>query len=215
MREQKRIITSGPLLDKNGTLSQCGYATEAILRYRRSDIKAPPWRIKEWDFYQVSNDNYCVQFTIGHTSYAGALTVTFFCYDSGLRYDKTATLILPFGSLNMPSSASKGIEAKHAGVGISFDVSPGKRVLRCKTEADKKTPAMESEIVLSQPYNTSLVIATPFKEYAQAFYYNEKINCMPAEGYISIGAEHYNFEPESSFGLLDWGRGVWPFHAKR
>ena len=53
MREQKRVITPGPLLDGNGTLSQRGYATEAILQYRRADIKAPPWRIKEWDFYQV------------------------------------------------------------------------------------------------------------------------------------------------------------------
>ena len=29
---------------------QRGYATEPILTYRRSDIKAPPCRIKEWDY---------------------------------------------------------------------------------------------------------------------------------------------------------------------
>jgi len=214
MQTQKKITTPGPLLNKNGTLSQCGYSTNSILEYRRGDIKAPPWRIKEWDFYQVSNDDYCVQFTIGHASYAGALTVTFFCFESGLRYDKSTTLILPFGSLNMPSSAAEGVQANHGGVEISFDVRPGKRVLRCKTIADKKTPAMEAEIVLSQPHDTSLVIATPFKEYPRAFYYNEKINCMPAEGYITIGTNRYNFKPETSFGLLDWGRGVWPFHAE-
>ena len=73
---------------------------------------------------------------------------------------------------------------------------------------------MEAEILLSQPHDASLVIATPFKEYAHAFYYNEKINCMPAEGHIVIGDKRYNFMPESSFGLLDWGRGVWPFHAE-
>ena len=214
MRIQNRITGPGPLLDKNGALLQRGYSTEALLKYRREDIKAPPWRIKEWDFYQVSNDDYCVQFTIGHTSYAGALTVTFFRFDDGLRYDKNATLVLPFGSLNMPPSSVKGVKANRAGVEISFDVSPGKRVLRCKTAADKKTPAMEAEILLLQPHDTSLVIATPFKEYAHAFYYNEKINCMPAEGYITIGDKRYDFVPESSFGLLDWGRGVWPFHAE-
>ena len=77
MQTQNKITAAGPLLDKRGTLAQRGYSTKALLRYRRADIKAPPWRIKEWDFYQVSNDKYCVQFTIGHTSYVGSLAVTF------------------------------------------------------------------------------------------------------------------------------------------
>jgi hypothetical protein len=34
---------------------------------------------------------------------------------------------------------------------------------------------------------------------------------MPAEGKITIGERHYDFEPEKSFGLMDWGRGIWPY----
>jgi len=34
---------------------------------------------------------------------------------------------------------------------------------------------------------------------------------MPANGEIKIGGESYSFEPESSFGLMDWGRGIWPY----
>lgn len=214
MRHQNEITTSGPLLDNKGILTQRGYATRALLDYRRGDIKAPPWRIKEWDFYQVSNDDYCVQFTIGHTAYAGALTVTFFRFADGLRYDRNATLVLPFDSLGMPSSTKKGLSASRGGVDISFEVKPGRRVLRCKTTAFKDTPPMEAEIMLTEQYDTSLVIATPFKEYEHAFYYNEKINCMPASGYIKIDNEKFSFEPKTAFGLLDWGRGVWPFHAE-
>jgi len=214
MQKQTEITASGPLLDKYGVLTQRGYATRALLDYRRGDIKAPPWRIKEWDFYQVSNNDYCVQFTIGHTSYAGALTVTFFRFADGLRYDRNVTLILPFGSLGMPETSGEGIRVSRNGVDISFKVKPHERVLSCRTTGTKNTPPMEAEIVLEQRYDTSLVIATPFKEYATAFYYNEKINCMPAEGFISIGGEHYEFNPETAFGLLDWGRGVWPFHTE-
>jgi len=61
MRSQTQITTSGPLLDKRGVLTQRGYATKPVLAYNRRDIKAPAWRIKEWDFYQVSNNDYCVQ----------------------------------------------------------------------------------------------------------------------------------------------------------
>jgi hypothetical protein len=91
MRTQNEIKSSGPLLDANGVLTQRGYATKPLLTYKRNAIKAPPWRIKEWDFYQVSDGEQCVQFTIGHTSYAGALTVTFFRFADGLRYDKNTT----------------------------------------------------------------------------------------------------------------------------
>jgi hypothetical protein len=73
---------------------------------------------------------------------------------------------------------------------------------------------MEAEITLNQLYDTSLVIATPFKEYERAFYYNDKINCMPADGYIKIGGERFEFAKDTAFGLLDWGRGVWPFRTE-
>ena len=214
MRLQTEITKSGPLLDKRGVLTQRGYATRPLLFYDRRAIKAPPWRIKEWDFYQVLNDDCCLQFTIGHTSYAGALTVTFFRFSDGLRYDRSETLLLPFGSLNMPDESSKGVTASRGGVSISFDVEPGRRVLRCKTTAKDGVPAMEAEVVLRQPHETSLVIATPFREYEQAFYYNDKISCMPAEGFLNLGGERIEFEPGTAFGLLDWGRGVWPFSTE-
>ncbi|MCL2007322.1 MAG: DUF2804 domain-containing protein [Treponema sp.] len=211
---QNEITTEGPLLDKNGTLTQCGYATKPLLTYRRGDIKAPPWRIKEWDFYQVCNDDYCVQMTIGHTAYAGALTVTFFRFADGLRYDRTTTLFLPFGSLNMPETSNKSLSASGGGVSINFDVTEKERVLRCKTTEKSNTPPMEAEISLIRPHDVSIVMATPFKEKRRAFYYNEKISCMPASGYIKIGSEEFVFKPQTSFGLLDWGRGVWPFSTE-
>ena len=220
MRQQTEITAAGSLLDKKGILTQKGYAVKPLLNYKRKDIKAPPWRVKEWDFYQVSNNDYCVQFTIGHTAYAGALTVTFFRFKDGLRYDKNTTLILPFGSLCMPETSAEGISASRKGIDISFEVEADqraplqRRVLRCKTTADKKTPAMEARIVLKRRHDSSIVMMTPFKEYPQAFYYNEKISCMPADGFINIGEEHFIFEPASSLGLLDWGRGVWPFSTE-
>lgn len=214
MGKQTEITEAGPLLDRRGALTQRGYAVSPLLSYRRSDIKAPPWRIKEWDFYQVSNNDYCVQFTIGHTAYAGALTVTFFRFADGLRYDRTTTLILPFGSLHMPETASRGMRVGRGGVSIAYEVTPKQRILRCQTTALKDVPAMEAEIYLTRPHDNALVIATPFQEYQHAFYYNEKINMMPARGYLRIGGERFDFAPETAFGLLDWGRGVWPFHTE-
>ena len=35
---------------------------------------------------------------------------------------------------------------------------------------------------------------------------------MTAEGFVKNADKEWHFEKDSSFGILDWGRGVWPFH---
>jgi hypothetical protein len=56
----------------------------------------------------------------------------------------------------------------------------------------------------------SLVIATPWDK-QHAFYYNQKINCMRASGYVLFDGKRYEFDPATDFGTLDWGRGVWTY----
>ena len=48
---QHRITERKPLLDEKGRLTEAGYATELILDYDRSAIKAGKLRIKEWDYF--------------------------------------------------------------------------------------------------------------------------------------------------------------------
>jgi hypothetical protein len=57
------------------------------------------------------------------------------------------------------------------------------------------------------------VVVTGYKEDPRLFYYNHKVNYMPAEGTIEIGEKTYSLEPETSFGLMDWGRGIWPYRT--
>ena len=57
----------------------------------------------------------------------------------------------------------------------------------------------------------SLVIATPWKENPLAFYYNQKINCMPTEGNVVFNGKEYRFFDTKDFSVLDWGRGVWTY----
>lgn len=211
MQRQHEIVTGGALLNKDGSLAQKGYSTRALLQYNREAIKAPPWRIKEWDFYQVSNDRCCLQMTIGHVSYAGAVTATLFELDTGLKHEISAMLALPFNRLRMPRSAEEGdllFESKN--MFMSFEAGGDRRILTCRA-GGKKGCSMDIAVTLFAPDKTSVVMATPFDEDRRYFYYNHKINCMPAEGTAVINGRKYIFSPDSSFGLLDWGRGVWPF----
>lgn len=209
---QHQIVTPGDLLDGNGSLLQKGYSTQAVLNYNRAGIKTPPWRIKEWDFYQVSNDDYCLQLTIGHVSYAGSIAVKLFEFATGKHDEVSRMLALPFSRLRMPLSAEEGdLTYSRKDMFMQFQVYEGGRRLICRAGGRGSLPRMEVDVALTQPDKTSLVIATPFDEHRSYFYYNHKINCMPAAGFVKVDDKEYRFEPESSFGLLDWGRGVWPF----
>ena len=56
-----------------------------------------------------------------------------------------------------------------------------------------------------------MVIATPFAEKKTAFYYNRKVIGMRASGTVWFDRKKYKFTPGNSYGLLDWGRGVWTY----
>lgn len=205
---ERELKKRGPVLDKKGHPIP-GFSRKSVLVYDRKAIKAPPWRIKEWDFYQVSDGKMCLQFTIGHAAYAGLVSLMLFDFAQGKKLlDLNKILVLPFGSLHMPSDTERDHVLAYAkdGVSMKFIVKGDTRILLCRWGD------VTAKIRLKRCNPDSLVINLPFDEYAHAFYYNHKINCMTAEGYVRSGEKKWRFDKAESFGLLDWGRGVWPFH---
>ncbi len=202
-----QITAPGYVLDEQGKISP-GYSTHALCTYRRADIKASPLRIKEWDFYQVSDGEKCLQFTFGHASYAGQVGVMLFDFKKGeMIADINKLLAFPFGRLHLPENAETDSEITYdkGGVHLKFKVDGNTRYLSFSA------PDFEANITLERKTPHSLVIHVPFNESKTAFYYNQKINCMTARGQVNYKGTAYTFG-EDAFGLLDWGRGVWPFH---
>ena len=77
-------------------------------------------------------------------------------------------------------------------------------------EFRKKEP-ISFDLHLTDAPKESMVIVTPFKDHPEAFYYNQKINCMRVEGNIRLGSKEYICDPADTFAVLDWGRGVWTY----
>ena len=57
---QRRMTVPGPLLDANGHLVERGYSFSLIKDYDRGAVKAPSFRIKEWDYYCIVSDRYAL-----------------------------------------------------------------------------------------------------------------------------------------------------------
>ena len=58
--EQVYISEKTRLLDESGNVLKPGYCEYNRYVYKRSDIKARKGRIKEWDYYLISNIIYLI-----------------------------------------------------------------------------------------------------------------------------------------------------------
>jgi len=68
------------------------------------------------------------------------------------------------------------------------------------------------DITLSCPAGyESMAIVIPIGK--KRFYYNRKINSLPAEGSIQYGNRSEALDPLTCTGSLDWGRGVWEYQS--
>lgn len=207
---QVRITKPGPLLTEDGILARPGYATSLLLEYDRSRIAASKLRIKEWDYYLVNDDDYALAFTIGDMGYAALVSASMMDFAKGTFITQSTLGVMPLGRLNLPTTSSLGVTAfadKRAA--LTFEVAGGMRRLVVNFADFAEGQPLIAEIVLDEEPRDSMVIATPWAEDAHAFYYNQKIVGMRAIGSFSLGGLYHTFRDSNSFGLLDWGRGVW------
>lgn len=208
---QHEIKENGLLLDASGNLREPGWARGMKLAYQRKDIRAAGFRIKEWDYYIVNNQDYGIALTIADNAYMGLISASLLDFRSAWEHTETILTAFPFGKFSMPESSENGDAAFiNKRLQMVFRKRENERVLSCHFENFHQQKPLDLEITLTQPEMDTMVIATPFSK-PKAFYYNQKINCMPASGAAVYDGVTYAFSPENSFGTLDWGRGVWTY----
>jgi hypothetical protein len=209
---QHKIVGRHPLLDENGELIECGYANSLILDYERKAIKAKKSRIKEWDYYLITNAKYAVALTIADNSYMGLDSISFLDLNENPS-KKTVSKMQAFtyGKKRLPATSEYGdVFTKGKGYFIKYINNGNARhiTFEMKKFLDNKT--IKGEFIIENPKKEdSMVIVTPYKEDKKAFYYNQKINCMRTSGKVWLGEEVYEFSSDDTFACLDWGRGVW------
>lgn len=209
---QHEIKESKALLDKKGNPSEAGYAKKLLPIYRRADIRAPAYRIKEWDYYLINNGHYAVALTIDDNGYMGMDSVSFLNFDEG--WQKTISPMFPFplGRRGLSESSETGdVNVSCEKYAMCFKHEGNTRVLEFRMDDFLDGMPISGSITLTDEPKESMVIVTPFDKKGH-FYFNQKINCMRASGSVTLKGSRYLFEPDSAFAVLDWGRGVWTYH---
>lgn len=209
-KTEQKLLTPGPLLDRKGDPAEAGYATSLVREYAREDIKAPGWRIKEWDYYYIGCGDTGVCLTVADNSYMAMLSVSVLDFVRRSYITRSRMKFFTGGKLALPASSVSGTTAgSFGGCSIRFTAKDGVRHLVAEMpEFGENKEPFSCEFTLTDEPRDSMVIVTPFDK-PKHFYYNQKINAMRAVGHYTIGDR--TVTTDDGLGTLDWGRGVWTY----
>jgi hypothetical protein len=117
-------------LDDDGILREAGWSDSMLLSYDRGKIRAPAWRIKEWDYYCILARDFGIALTVSDNGYMGFVSATVFDFTVPWQTTDTVMPLLPMGRWAMPpSSASGSTKAEAGGASMRFEASNGARRL--------------------------------------------------------------------------------------
>ena len=209
---QHEITTAAPLLDANGDLREPGWARSLLPVYCRQEVRAPKMRIKEWDYYLITDGRIGLALTIADNGYMGLSSISFLNFDERWEITKSPMRLFPMGKTGLPETSRLGAsEIASSGYALAFYHEDGARQLSFHMDSFRGKDAIEGIVTLTDEPEDSIVIATPFRKPGH-FYYNQKINCLRASGWVELGGEKFELTPDRFFAVLDWGRGVWTYH---
>ena len=217
---QIEITDPGPLLDAGGSLTQVGWSRQPLLDcnlensafYSKGLGFLQRFRIKRWDYYAVYTLQRFFSATIADLGYAGNIFVYTIDFTNNDLHEEGKVIPLSRG-IKLPRNSTEGssiFEGKSAC--LCFRTDDESRELFIDWPDFHNGRGIKAEIRLTSPkQHESMTIVIPIEK--KRFYYNRKINCLPAEGIITYGDDIETLDPEICQGSLDWGRGVWAYSS--
>lgn len=214
---QRELAEPLPLLDAEGNLMQVGWARQPLLdaNLEAAQTVRPhflqPLRLKRWDYYGVTTPSHYYSFTLADLGYAGQVFAYVVNFEERSHYEQTLTVPLARGIV-LPRNSTEGrAEFDNGRVRMRFDIERGSRHISVAWP-DFGGQGLQADLRLSLPVDhESMVIVIPME--GKRFYYNRKVNCLPAEGEVTFGGATQALRPAEALGNLDWGRGVWPYRS--
>jgi hypothetical protein len=215
---QTELTEPGSLLRPDGHLAQVGWARQPLLDCNLESARfyalrpLQRLRVKRWDYYAVFTPCRFFSATIADLGYAGNIFVYTLDFETGDLHEDG--LVIPLGKgIKLPRNSTEGnshFEDKR--LKLDFSLHADHRHLFVSWPDFHEGRGIEAEIDLAtSPGYESMVIVIPIGR--KRFYYNRKINCLPASGALRYGNLHEELKPNESLGSLDWGRGAWEYQS--
>jgi len=218
MAAQIELTEPGKLLDIHGRLAHIGWSRQPMLECNLENadfyVLKPlqKLRVKRWDYYAVFTPQRFFSATIADIGYAANVFVYTLDFASGEIHEEGIITPLGKGSRLPRGSESGQTSFENDQARLRFKVQSGTRTLSVDWPGFHNGRGIKADLTLDvPPQHESMTITIPIGR--QRFYYNRKINCLPASGTIDYGKVHETLSPKECLGSLDWGRGVWDYKS--
>lgn len=216
---EHELTTPGPLLLPNGALAQVGWARQPLLNSNLEKAAFYPsifrplqrLRVKRWDYYALFTPQRFFSATVADLGYASNVFVYTIDWQTNTLHEEG--LVLSSGAVRLPRNSTEG-ETVYSGkqARLHFRAEEGVRRVMVDWPAFDAGKGIRAELELvCPPEHESMNIVIPIR--GRRFYYNRKINCMPAAGILTYGDIREQVDPRQSLASLDWGRGVWEYQS--
>ncbi|MCY1151632.1 MAG: DUF2804 domain-containing protein [Sphaerochaetaceae bacterium] len=217
---QNEITSPTKLLTTKGKLAKEGWARHPYFNYVRKEVKANKFRIKEWDYYAITNqqEGYTITVTVSDLGYSTLVSIAYIDYQLKKYSSVDKVVLLPFKRINLHNNSTDNsyISKSYNNIRACFVKSGNIRKLMFSSPQlvlPNGQIGLDVNVELIQEEDMeSINIATSWEKNRKAFYLNEKINCMKVNGIIKRGYEVEEIEPNTTFATLDWGRGRWTYN---
>ena len=215
---QTELTNSGPLLAADGRLAQVGWSRRPLLDANLENARfyalrpLQRFRVKRWDYYAIFTPRRFFSATIADLGYAANVFVYSLDFEGGGLHEEGLVIPLARG-VRLPRGSQAG-ETGFANdkVSLRFTAMPDARQISVEWPSFHDGRGISADIRLAvPPGHESMNIVIPIG--ARRFYYNTKINCLPAEGRVQYGDWVEELRPDTCLGALDWGRGVWEYSS--
>jgi len=215
---QTELTQPGKLLGPDGRLAQVGWSRQQLLDCNLEATRFyqfkpfQRFRIKRWDYYAVFSPKRFFSATIADLGYAGNIFVYTMDFETGDLHEEG--LVIPLGKgIELPRNSTAGdSHFENDKASLHFSLLSDRRRITVSWPSFNAGRGIEADISLAcSPGHESMTIVIPIEE--KRFYYNRKINCLPASGMVKYGDLTESLDPKTCLGSLDWGRGVWEYKS--
>jgi hypothetical protein len=203
---EKEITEPVALCDRKGLLNpqSIGYARQPLIE---CNLSGHFMRKKKWNYWCVYGEDILFSATISHLDYAAVCFVYLLDFETQRFFEKQITI--PIGrNIKMPDQVLESVKFSNEQLTVQMIHLQGETHLSV-TVPDFDNEILHADLHISHPpSDETLNVVIPKSR--NLFQFTAKHHTLPTAGFVKIGDRRYDFNPEYSFAVLDYGRGVWP-----
>ena len=199
--------STDPVIRPDGSLAFSGYSIKPVGEFNDASL-LKTWFYKRWDFYAVFHPELIVAFAMADLGYVA--NVYIMVQEKGGQAVTYEKLVFPFSEgITLSQNSTTGNALYDQGDWhFSFaNASPLQKQINVK-HGDVLTAELQYTLPEQQE---GLISYTPMSPSGNLFFFSRKQYGFKVNGSLNYKGKSYKLE--NTAGMMDWGRGVWPYHS--